>query len=65
MRTRARIERLERKRRERPCDACGGLGRCEVLLQEEGEPEAEPRGCKACGRVRTVRRIILAAEAEP
>ncbi|GMV70183.1 MAG: hypothetical protein DYG93_07735 [Leptolyngbya sp. PLA2] len=65
MRTRARIERLERKRRERPCALCGGHGHDEVLLQEEGEPEVEPRGCKACGRVRTVRRIILAAEAGP
>ncbi|HRQ72376.1 MAG TPA: hypothetical protein PLU35_05035 [Phycisphaerales bacterium] len=65
MRTRARVERLEQRRRERPCDACGGQGRYEVLLQEEGEPEVQPRGCKACGRVRCVTRIVLGKEDGP
>ncbi|MCW5776496.1 MAG: hypothetical protein KIS87_08670 [Phycisphaeraceae bacterium] len=58
-RVRHRVERLERRRAERPCAACGGLGRYEFMLQDEGEPEARPRGCEACGRVRCVTRIVL------
>ncbi len=58
MNVRTAIARLE-KRRDYPgqCPVCRDLGRCAVCIDDEA-----PVGCRVCGLLATVKRIILAEE---
>ncbi len=60
-----RIRKLERRLGvSGPCSTCGGRGRgALILIDEENPPDKppEPRGCPECGKVSSIKRIILCA----
>ncbi len=60
-----RIGKLERRLGvSGPCSTCGGRGwGAVVLIDEENPPDKppEPKGCPECGKVSSLKRIILHA----
>jgi hypothetical protein len=60
MRLTGRVRTLERASGVAgPCPLCRGRGRGDAVLVRNGLMERQPRGCPRCGKVGTVKRIIL------
>ncbi len=66
MRLAGRVRSLERRSGvNAPCRTCGGRGRPGTVLEIDGRPAREPRGCVSCGRLSTLKRIILSGGGDP
>ncbi len=61
-----RVRSLERRSGvNAPCRRCGGLGLPGVALEIDGEPTRGPRGCPDCGRLSSLKRIMLTSGGDP
>ena len=62
---RQRLNRIERAAGLKgPCPVCGGRGRHTVAVIEVGDDREYPEGCPRCGRLASVKWIILHSDVE-
>ncbi len=66
MRLTGRVRSLERRSGiSVPCRRCGGRGHPGTGLEIDGRPAREPRGCVSCGRLSSLKRIVLSSGGDP